>query len=98
VTVATLDRLAPATLRDAVSTVERVGGKVEVKSGRVVVSLPPGAVGAAPWVGGEQPGSRAARILYCAEGELLATRRGDGRISAEKVPDGLLLPSGRLAP
>jgi hypothetical protein len=79
-------------------SVERSGGKVEVKDGRVVVSLPPGEVGAAPWVGGEQAGSRAAKVCYLAELELLATRRGDGRVSAEKVRAEPFLPSGRLVP
>lgn len=98
VTLADLDRNAPPSLRDAVATVERHAGKVEVRDGRLVVSLPPGELGAAPWFGGEQAGSRAARVCYLGEAELLATRRGDGRISAEKAPDAPLLPSGRLAP
>jgi hypothetical protein len=96
VTLATLDRLAPPTLRDAVSTVERVGGKVFVAGGRVVVSLPPGEVGVGPWSYGEQAGSRAARVCYLTEAELLAVRKGDGRISADKVPAEPLLPSGGL--
>jgi hypothetical protein len=98
VTAATLDRLAPPTLRAAVETVERSGGRVEVKGGRVVVSLPPGEVGSAPWVGGEQAGGRAAKVCYLAEAELIETRRGDGRVSADKVPAEPLLPSGRLVP
>jgi len=60
VTLATLDRQAPPTLRAAVEAVERVGGRVEVRGGRLVVSLPPGEVGPAPWFGGEQAGGRAA--------------------------------------
>jgi hypothetical protein len=98
VTLASVDRQAPPTLRAAVETVERSGGKVEVSGGRVVVSLPPSEVGVAPWFGGEKPGSRAAKVLYAAEGELLGSRRGDGRITAEKVSAEPLLPSGRLAP
>jgi hypothetical protein len=98
VTAATLDRDAPPTLRAAVELVERSGGKVEVKGGRVLVSLPPGAVGPAPWSGGEQAGGRAARVCYLAEAELIETRSGDGRISADKVPAEPILPSGRLAP
>jgi hypothetical protein len=98
VTAVMLDRNGPGSLREAVEIVERSGGRVEIVRGRVVVSLPPSEVGATPWVGGEQPGARAARTLYAAEGELLGSRRGDGRISPEKVPAEPLLPSGRLAP
>jgi hypothetical protein len=76
----------------------RSGGKVEVEGGRLVVSLPPGEVGVAPWGLGEQAGGRAAKACYLAEAELIATRRGDGRINAEKVPSEPLLPSGRLVP
>jgi hypothetical protein len=97
VTLATLDRHAPATLRDAVETVERQGGRVEVRGGRVVVSLPPGEVGPGPY-GSEKLGGQAARTCYLAEAELVGTRRGDGRIDAAKVTAEPLLPSGRLAP
>ena len=97
VTLALLDRHAPPTLRDAVETVERQGGRVEVSGGRVVVSLPPGEVGIGPY-GSEKPGGVAARACYLGEAELLASRRGAGRIDAAKVAAEPLLPSGRLAP
>jgi hypothetical protein len=48
---------------------------------------------------GEEAGARAARVWYLAEADLVAARRGDGRVAADKVPDLPLLPSGRsLAP
>jgi hypothetical protein len=97
VTLTSLDRHAPPTLREAVETVERQGGRVEVRGGRIVVSLPPGEVGVGPF-GSEKPGGVAARVCYLAESELLATRRGDGRIDPAKVSAEPLLPSGRLAP
>jgi hypothetical protein len=97
VTTADLDRQAPPTLRAAVEAVEQVGGRVEVRSDRVVVSLPPGEVSVGPF-GGERMGTKAARLCYLAEADLVASRRGDGPIAADKVPDEAVLPSGRLAP
>jgi hypothetical protein len=97
VTITSLDRHAPPTLRDAVAMIEKAAGKVEVRGGRVVISLPPSEVAVGPF-GDERQGSRAARVCYLAEADLLATRRGDGRIAAEKVPAEPVLPSGRLAP
>jgi hypothetical protein len=93
---ASLDRHDLPTLRLAVEMIEKAAGKVEVRGGRVAVSLPPGEVTVAAF-GGERPGSRAARVCYLAEADLVATRRGDGHIAAEKVPAEPVLPSGRLA-
>jgi hypothetical protein len=92
VTVADFERDLPSTLRGMVDRLLLLGGRVEVAKGRIVVALPPAETGLGTL------GPRIARLLYSAEGELLATRKGDGRIAAEKVPDRGLLPSGRLEP
>jgi hypothetical protein len=61
------------------------------------VSLPPREMDAGEY--GEEAGARAARVWYLAEADLVAARRGDGWVAADKVPDLPLLPSGRpLAP
>jgi hypothetical protein len=98
VTVATLDRQTPATLRAAVEAVEQAGGRVDVRDGRVVVSLPPAEVGAVPWFGGEKPARAAARAVYLAEEAILDVVKRSGRVDARKVPDVAILPSGRLCP
>jgi hypothetical protein len=78
VTLATLDRDAPPTLRGAVEAVEQSGGRVDVRGGRVVVSLPPGEVGAGAF-GSERSGAKAARVCYLTEAELVAATAGSQR-------------------
>jgi hypothetical protein len=92
VTVRLFDKGLPLTLRAMVERVGTLGGRIEAVGGRVVVSLPPGERGTG------KLGARIATQLYRAEAELLATRKSDGPISAAKVPDRPLLPSGRVLP
>jgi hypothetical protein len=97
VTMDRLERGTPSTLRAAVELVEQLGGNVHVDGGRLVVALPPGELGPGLYGSGEKAGTKAARVCYLAEAELLATRRGDGAVSAGKVAARPVLPSGRLA-
>jgi hypothetical protein len=85
----TLDDLEPGekfTLREASERVERAGGKVEVKGGRLIVSLPPGRGG----LGSALP---AARRLYAAEAEVVKALQAKA-----ELPDRHVLPTGALAP
>jgi hypothetical protein len=92
VTVADFERDLPSTLRGMVERLLLLGGRVEVAKGRIVVALPSGETGLGTL------GPRIAQLLYSAERELLATRKGDGTIDPGKVADRPLLPSGRILP
>jgi hypothetical protein len=98
VTAADFNPAMPSTLRGAVTAVEAAGGAVRIESGRVVVLLPDSARQPAAFGGGEGVALAAARCCYLGEEALLTTRRGNGDVSASKVPDEPVLPSGRLMP
>ena len=97
VLLADLEHGTPAGLRDALEDLDRLGGRVRVASGRVLVEVPPSDLGS--WEYGTKRGSTLAAILYRAEAALLeATGGKDGPVSAAKVSDSPLLPSGRVLP
>jgi hypothetical protein len=95
----TLDALAfdgaTMTLREAGEVVHKAGGTIKVRSSRLVVSLPPGALFV---LGGLSPAAKAARRLYAAEDAIVALAGRGGEVSIGKLPAKPILPSGRLAP
>ena len=84
------------TLRQAGEKVWEAGGTVRVKGGRLVVSLPPGALVV---MGAQSVAAKAAARLYLAEESVTAaaSKRG-GDVDVAKLPDRPVLPSGAVAP
>jgi hypothetical protein len=86
---------ARMTLRQAAVQIIAAGGRLEVRSGRLVVELPPQALATS---GVQSSAARAARRLYLAEDAVLAVVKRGGAVDARKLPNEAILPSGRLAP
>jgi hypothetical protein len=92
VTAGDVDGSPRVTLRAAAAQVLAAGGKLEARDGRLVVSLPPSALG---WPSGP---TQAAKLLYLGEAAVVKAAKRSGEVEAARLPDRELLPSGALAP
>jgi hypothetical protein len=85
VSLGTIDRSLRMTLAEAGATIDRHGGKIELRGGRVIVSLPPGAA-----TYGTEP-LNAATVIYRAEPAVVALLKAN-----KPLPDSAITPSGAL--
>jgi hypothetical protein len=83
------------TLREAGEAIVAASGTLRVEGGRLVVSLPPGAL---LTMGQPSAALRAASRLYLAETEVVATASKRGEVAVARLPSRFVLPSGALAP
>jgi hypothetical protein len=97
VLLADLERDAPENLRAALEQLDRIGGRVRIAAGRLIVEMPPSELG--QWAFGAKRGATLATILYRCEPAIREAMSGkDGVLDAAKAPDRPLLPSGQMAP